>query len=97
MYVDNVSGFEGGQDQLTKFGLEVRDDVTLIVSKRRFDILVDQKSNVLNINRSKEGDDYLHDLFKKMFQIEFVEDEDLFYQLIDISLYKLRCTTFEYR
>ena len=56
MYVDNVSGFEGDQDQLTKFGLEVRDDVTLIVSKRRFDMLVDQKSNVLNIDRPIEGD-----------------------------------------
>ena len=35
-------------------------------------------------------------LFKKMFQIEFVEDEDPFYQIADIPLYKLRCTTFEY-
>ena len=96
MYVDNVSGFEGDQDQLTKFGLEVRDDVTLIVSKRRFDILVDQKSNVLNINRPKEGDAIYMPLFKKMFQIEFVEDEDPFYQIADIPLYKLRCTTFEY-
>ena len=54
MYVDNVSGFEGGQDQLTKFGLEVRDDVTLIVSKRRLDIYwLIRNQNVLNINRPK--------------------------------------------
>ena len=33
---------------------------------------------------------------RKMFQIEFVEDEDPFYQIADIPLYKLRCTTFEY-
>jgi len=96
MYVDNVSGFEGDNDIIGKFGLEVRDDVTLVVSKRRFDILVDQKTNVLNIDRPKEGDAIYMPVFKKMFQIQFVEDEDPFYQIADIPLYKLRCTTFEY-
>lgn len=96
MYVENVSGFEGDQDIIGKFGLEVRDDVTLVVSKRRFDMLVDQKSNVLAIDRPKEGDAIYMPVFKKLFQIQFVEDEDPYYQIADIPLYKLRCTTFEY-
>src|SRR5210317_2435176 len=96
MYVENVSGFEGEGDIISKFGLEVRDDVTLVVSKRRFDLLVDQKSNVLAQDRPKEGDVIYMPVFKKLFQIQFVEDEDPYYQIADIPLYKLKCTTFEY-
>jgi len=96
MYVENVSGFEGDGDIIGKFGLEVRDDITLVVSKRRFDLLVDQKSNTLAQDRPKEGDVIYMPVFKKMFEIQFVEDEDPFYQIADIPLFKLKCTTFEY-
>ena len=96
MYVENVSGFEGEGDVISKFGLEVRDDVTLVVSKRRFDLLVDQKSNTLAQDRPKEGDVIYMPVFKKMFEIQFVEDEDPYYQIADIPLFKLKCTTFEY-
>ena len=96
MYVQNVSGFEGDQDVIGKFGLEVRDDITLVCSKRRFDLLVDQKSNTLAQDRPKEGDVIYMPVFKKMFEIQFVEDEDPYYQIADIPLYKLKCTTFEY-
>ena len=96
MYVENVSGFEGEGDIISKFGLEVRDDVTLVVSKRRFDLLVDQKSNTLAQDRPKEGDVIYMPVFKKLFEIQFVEDEDPFYQIADIPLFKLKCTTFEY-
>ena len=96
MYVENVSGFEGEGDVISKFGLEVRDDVTLVVSKRRFDLLVDQKSNTLAQDRPKEGDVIYMPIFKKMFEIQFVEDEDPYYQIADIPLFKLKCTTFSY-
>jgi hypothetical protein len=96
MYVENVSGFEGEGDIISKFGLEVRDDVTLVVSKRRFDLLVDQKSNLLAQDRPKEGDVIYMPIFKKMFEVQFVEDEDPYYQIADIPLFKLKCTTFEY-
>jgi hypothetical protein len=96
MYVENVSGFEGEGDVISKFGLEVRDDVTLVVSKRRFDLLVDQKSNTLAQDRPREGDVIYMPIFKKLFEIQFVEDEDPYYQIADIPLFKLKCTTFEY-
>ena len=96
MYVENVSGFEGEGDIISKFGLDVRDDITLVVSKRRFDILVDQKSNTLAQDRPKEGDVIYMPVFKKMFEIQFVEDEDPYYQIADIPLFKLKCTTFSY-
>ena len=96
MYVQNVSGFEGDQDVIGKFGLEVRDDITLVCSKRRFDLLVDQKSNTLSQDRPKEGDVIYMPVFKKMFEIRFVEDEDPYYQIADIPLYKLKCSLFEY-
>jgi len=96
MYVENVSGFEGDGDIIGKFGLEVRDDITLVCSKRRFDLLVDQKSNTLSQDRPKEGDVIYMPVFKKMFEIRFVEDEDPYYQIADIPLYKLKCSLFEY-
>jgi hypothetical protein len=36
MYLENVTGMEGEQDFISKFGLEIRDEVTLLVSRLRF-------------------------------------------------------------
>jgi ribosomal protein S9 len=36
MYIENVSGWQGEQQFISKFGLEIRENASLIVSKRRF-------------------------------------------------------------
>ena len=36
MYIKNVDGFEGEGTFVSNFGLEVRDQITLTVSRRRF-------------------------------------------------------------
>ena len=37
MYIENTEGFEGAGDLYSKFGLEIRDDATFIVSRRRWE------------------------------------------------------------
>ena len=96
MYVEDVNGFAGEGDLVGKFGLEVRDEVTYVVSRRRFEMLVDQHDNTLDINRPREGDVIFMPLFKKFWQIDFVEDEDPMYQIHDLPIFKLKCSVFEY-
>ena len=47
MYLDNVEGFEGQKEMMTRFGLDMQDEPTWVVSKRRFEQLIstDQKSD----------------------------------------------------
>jgi len=96
MYVEDVNGFAGQGDLIGKFGLEVRDEVTLVVARRTFEILVDNTSNTLSINRPREGDIIWMSRFKKFFQIDFVEDEDPMYQINDLPIFKLKCSIWEY-
>ena len=96
MYVEDVNGFAGQGDLVGKFGLEVRDELTLIVARRTFEVLVDNTSNTLSINRPREGDIVWLERFKKFFQIDFVEDEDPMYQINDLPIFKLKCSMWEY-
>jgi hypothetical protein len=77
MYMENVTGMEGEQDFISKFGLEIRDEMTLLVSRRRFVATVPQI-------RPNEGDLIYVPLLKNLFEITFVEHEDqqtMFYTL----------------
>jgi len=77
MYMENVTGMEGEQDFISKFGLEIRDEMTLLVSRRRFVATVPQI-------RPNEGDLIYIPLLKNLFEITFVEHEDqqtMFYTL----------------
>ena len=37
MYVENVEGYEGEKELMTKFGLDIRDEITFVISKRMAD------------------------------------------------------------
>jgi hypothetical protein len=80
MYLENVSGMDGEQDFISKFGLEIRDEVTLLVSRRRFKYATGA-SNLLN---PREGDIVYVPLVQNFFEITFVENENdqaMFYTL----------------
>ena len=96
MYVEDVNGFAGSGDLVGKFGLEIRDELTFVVSRRTFEMLVDQPSNTISINRPVEGDVIYMPLFKKFWQVDFVEDEDPMYQINDLPIFKLKCSVWEY-
>ena len=56
MYLDNADGFGGEGDLFSKFGVEIRDQATLIVSKLRWEKLTSYSNNLINNDRPSEGD-----------------------------------------
>lgn len=96
MYVANTQGFEGEGTLLSKFGLEIRDQATFIVAKRRFEQLVHIDENDIAHFRPREGDLIFLPLTNSMFEIKFVEHENPFYRLSDLPIYELQCELFEY-
>lgn len=96
MYIENVAGFEGEGDLFTRFGVEIRDEATFIVSRNRWENQVKRYDNEMTAVRPEEGDLIYLPLTKKMFQVMHVEHEQPFYQIEDIPVYKLRCQLYEY-
>lgn len=95
MYVENTDGFGGEGDLLTKFGVEVRDTVNLIMSNRRWEELVGRFQDPPEA-RPQEGDLIYFPLVNGLFEINYVEDETPFYQLQNVPTFKLSCQQFEY-
>lgn len=89
MYIASVAGFEGEGDIISKFGLEVRDKVTLVVSRKRFNKEIAEKYE--GITRPREGDLIYFPLSKGLFEINFVEHENPFYQAGKLYTYLLTC------
>ena len=96
MYIDNIEGFDGEGDLFTKFGVEIRDEATFIVSRRRWRDTVKRYDNEISGDRPREGDLVYLPMSKTMFEIRHVEHEQPFYQLANVPVFRLRATTFEY-
>jgi len=100
MYVNSYDGYSGAGDVLTKFGMSLRDEVELTVSKERFEEFIApfmESSDDINLSsRPREGDLVFFPLGARLFEIKFVEHEDPFYQLGKNYVYKLKCELFEY-
>ena len=96
MYVDNVEGFDGQGDLFSKFGVEIRDAVTLTMARRRWKQAVKRYDNELESERPQEGDLIFIPFSRKLFQIVKVEHEQPFYQLNNLPTYKLQCELFEF-
>ena len=95
-YIENVDGFEGSGDLYNKFGLEIRDEATFIVSRRQWNSLVGFWNNELEDPKPQEGDLLFMPMSNTFFEIMFVEDEQPFYQLSNLPVYKMQCSLFEY-
>ena len=94
MYIKSVDGFEGEGDFISKFGLQIKDQVTFTVAKRRFRELgmtTDGRADMPH-----EGDLIYFPTTSALFQILFVEDEAIFYQTGDIQTYDMLCEMFTY-
>jgi len=96
MYIENIEGFDGEGDLFTRFGVEIRDEATFVVSRRRWTQTVARMDNNVTSVRPLEGDLIYLPLSNKLFQIMHVEHEQPFYQLSNLPTYKLRATLFEY-
>jgi len=96
MYFENIEGYEGEKEIMSKFGLQMQEDVTFVVSRRRFEQLVSHDSNLIVKTRPNEGDLVYFPKVKKIFEITFVDHDDPFYQVHNVPAFKLKCKTFEY-
>ena len=96
MYLDNIEGYEGQQEMITRFGLDIQNEATWVVSKRRFEQLISTDQNLIVSTRPNEGDLIYFSKGKKLFEIGFVDHDDPFYQIQNLPVFKLRCRTFEY-
>jgi len=93
-YVNSVSGFEGQGDLITKFGIDLKDRIELVLSKKEFQELVSRVEP--EINRPREGDLIYFPDSDTIFEINFVEHENPFYPLGKLYSYVLTCETFTY-
>ncbi len=96
MYIENVEGFEGEGDLYSKFGVEIRDTATFVISRRSWERFVSLDTNLATGLRPNEGDLVYFPLSKSLFEIKFVEHENPFYQLGKLFVFKLTCDLFEY-
>ena len=96
MYMMEVEGFGGEKELVAKFGLEIRDEATFIVSRRRWEDIISADSNLIISSRPNEGDLIYFPRVKKLFQIDFVDHDDPFYQVDNLPTYRMSCTLFEY-
>ena len=96
MYLEGVEGFEGEGDLYSKFGVEVRDSATFVISRRTWERFVSLDINLATGLRPNEGDLIYFPLSDSLFEIKFVEHKNQFYQLGKLYTFKMSCDLFEY-
>lgn len=101
-YINNYEGYSGQGDILTRFGMSLKDELSLIISKERYEDFIspflDSESNeeIILSSRPREGDLIYFPLGQRLFEVKFVEHEQPFYQLGKLYVYELKCELFEY-
>ena len=96
MYMETIDGYEGEKELMSKFGLDIQDDATFVVARRRWEQFVSIDNNIIESSRPNEGDLIFFPKASKLFEITFVDHDDPFYQVHNLPTYKLKCKTFEY-
>lgn len=128
VYIKNIQGFEGEGDFLSKFNLEIRDQITFTMARKRFGQIATEKlidevgynyqvetantqawgvtdsyvletgsANGYSITSSRplEGDLIFLPLNNKLYEIKFVEHENIFYQHGKLYTYDIQCELYD--
>ena len=99
-YVNTYDGYSGQGDIMTKFGVSLRDELTVTISKERFEDFIgpflSAEEEYDLASRPREGDLVYFPLGQRLFEVKFVEHEQPFYQLGKTYVYELKCELFEY-
>jgi len=110
-YLENYEGYSPGSDIMTKFGLRLKNEINLVISRERFEefivpLLKSRDDAVTSgnitdydmnlVSRPKEGDLIYFPLGERLFEIKRVEFEKPFYQLGKNYVYELQCELYEY-
>lgn len=93
MYIKSIDGFSGDGDFMSKFGIEIRNQVIFSMAQRVFNDEVGQYTNQV---RPNEGDLIFFPLNQKCFQIKYVNKFEMFYQLGALQTWEVTCELFEY-
>lgn len=91
MYIESTDGYSGDQEFISKFGLEIRDQIVLIVSQSRWG-----EECIGDLERPREGDLIFMPLSKDLWEVRFVDDDQFFYSQNKNFTYKLTCEKFDY-
>ena len=100
-YLVNTDGFGTPSDVLTKFGVQEQDELTLVVSKERYDDFISPflklwpEGDRKNANTPNEGDLIYLPLDNAIFEIKYIERKVPFYQMNDLFMYEFRCEIFQ--
>jgi hypothetical protein len=94
MYMENSEGLEGDQE-MSRFGLDVKESATFVVSRKRFLEVMGHHPEIRKIGRPREGDIVYFDYPYGMFEIKFVKHDNPFYQAGDRYCFKLSCEAFK--
>jgi len=97
-YLANYEGFAGNGDILSKFGVQSTDQITLIISKERYEDFTSpflDAGEVIVTSRPQEGDLIYFPLDNTIFEIKYVEAKKPFYQLNKLFVYQLSCEVFD--
>ena len=111
-YINNFDGYAPDSDIMTKFGLRLKNEISLTISRERYEefiapFLEGISSGIREgriteydfadlITRPKEGDLIYFPLGERLFEIKRVEHEKPFYQLGSSYTYELSCELYEY-
>ena len=109
-YLNNSDGYSPGNDIMSKFGITLKNELSLIISRERFEefispflssIIAGERNyspgeSLVFSTRPKEGDLIYFPLGERIFEIKHVEFENPFYQLGKNYVYELKCELFEY-
>lgn len=91
-YVKDFDGYQGEGHLATKFGMEIRNQLTFSISIRRWaELGITERGE-----RPFEGDIIFFPLSKEWFEIKFVQDASIFYQVGEFAIYDLVCEQFDY-
>lgn len=99
-YLDNYEGYGSNSDIMSKFGIQLTNEISLTISKEKFEVLIEpfledyktlDNGEIIVSARPREGDVIFFPLGERLFEIKRVEHEKPFYQLGKNYVYTLSC------
>lgn len=100
MYLENFAQMGGEREVISRFGLEIKDEFSLIVSRKRFEQeaakLPTMSSRPVQIESPMMGDLIYFPLTKGLFEIKYVDNKHIFYQQGKLYTYKVDCELYKY-
>jgi hypothetical protein len=92
MYIKSVNGFEGDGEFLSKFGIQVRDQIVFTMAQRTF---ANEIGDYTSLMRPKEGDLVWFPFTQALYQIKYTDVKAIFYQLGTLQTYDITCELYE--